>query len=420
MSFTRVIGTVLAVLLGSSSTYAQTSTLWIATGNDVAGIAQRTFTGRALLADGRPVFRTFESNNNVSVAEIAEGALDEFAGLIHAGSPRCGGFTVHASREAALNEVNNRAYIAGFRAPARLPDTIDQQGIVKHALDRVSGSKILRTNTTLQSIGTRYYQTQKGQEAAELIRREWETLGSGRADFNVGLFPHAWIQNSVIGTIRGASSPDEIVIIGAHLDSINPQNNQNAPGADDDASGIAVVTEMLRVMMEIGFKPRRTIQFMAYSAEEVGLRGSGEIADKYKSEGKNVVAVLQMDMTGFKGSERDVYLVNDFVSPELNAFLVKLLQEYNHSGAHQITHAETTCGYACSDHQSWTRNGVHAAFPFEAAFSDYNRAIHSTQDTVAVLDPTGANHARFAKLGIEFLIETAKSADGVSAQAREK
>jgi leucyl aminopeptidase len=61
---------------------------------------------------------------------------------------------------------------------------------------------------------------------------------------------------------------------------------------------------------------------------------------------------------------------------------------------------------------------VHAAFPFEAAFADYNRAIHSPQDTVSTLDATGAHQARFAKLGIEFLIETAKSAGDVSAQAR--
>ena len=418
MSCMRVIGTVLAVLLGNSSTYAQTSTLWIATGNDVAGVAQRSFTGRASLADGRPVFRTFESNNGISVAEIAESALDEFVGLIHSGYPRCGGFTVHASREAALNEVNNAANIAGFRAPGRLPDTIDQQSVVKPALDQVSGANIVRTITALQDIGTRYYQTQKGQEAAELIRREWEMLGSKRTDFSVALFPHGWIQNSVIGTIRGVSAPDEIVVIGAHLDSINQQNRENAPGADDDASGVAVVTETLRVLTEIGFKPRRTIQFIAYAAEEVGLRGSGEIADKYKSEDRNVIAALQMDMTGFKSSERDVYLINDFVSPELNSFLTTLLQEYNSSGAHKITHAETSCGYACSDHHSWTRNGVHAAFPFEAAFADYNRAIHTPQDTVSTLDATGAHQARFAKLGIEFLIETAKSAGDVSAQAR--
>ena len=170
-------------------------------------------------------------------------------------------------------------------------------------------------------------------------------LGSKRTDFSVALFPHGWIQNSVIGTIRGVSAPDEIVVIGAHLDSINQQNRENAPGADDDASGVAVVTETLRVLTEIGFKPRRTIQFIAYAAEEVGLRGSGEIADKYKSEGRNVIAALQMDMTGFKGSERDVYLINDFVSPELNSFL---LHCYKNTTVQVLTKSRTLKRHAAT------------------------------------------------------------------------
>lgn len=420
MSSMRAFATVLIVLLTSSLARAQSSTptLWIATGNDVAGIAQRSFSNRALLADGRPVFRTFESNNGIAVVELAESALDEFVALIHANFRRCGGFTVHSSREAALSEVNNPVYAPGFRAPARLfPDTIDQHSVVKPALNLVSGAEIVSTITALQNIGTRYYQSQKGQDAANLVRGKWQSLGSGRADFSVSLFPHSWVQNSVVATIRGAELPDEIVVIGAHLDSINRQNNDDAPGADDDASGIAVVTETLRVLMNIGFKPKRTIQFMAYAAEEVGLRGSGEIADKYKSEGRKVIAALQMDMTGFRGSDNDIYLVNDFVSPELTSFLKKLMQEYNHSGDHKITHAETACGYACSDHSSWTRNGVPAAFPFESAFADYNRAIHSPQDTVSNLDATGAHQARFAKLGIEFLIEMAKTA-GAAPESR--
>ena len=390
---------------------APTRTLWIATGNNVVAIAQRSFSARAVLADGKPVFRAFESSNGIAVAEIAESTLDEFVGLIHRSAPRCGGFTVHSSREAALNEVNNPVYAPTFRAPRRVfPDTIDQQSVVNQALDLVSGTEIVGTIKALQGIGTRYYQSQKGQDAALLVHRQWQGLGSGRADFSVDLFPHGWVQNSVIATIRGAELPDEMVVIGAHLDSISLPSTDDAPGADDDASGIAVVTEALRVLTGIGFKPRRTIQFMAYAAEEVGLRGSGEIADKYKSEGRKVIAALQMDMTGFRGSDNDIYLVNDFVSPELTSFLKRLMQEYNHSGAHRITHAETACEYACSDHQSWTRNGVPAAFPFESAFGDFNRKIHSSEDTVDNLDATGAHQARFAKLGLEFLIEMAKSA----------
>ena len=49
--------------------------------------------------------------------------------------------------------------------------------------------------------------------------------------------------------------------------------------------------------------------------------------------------------------------------------------------------------------------------PFEAAFSDYNRNIHSSNHTIANLDVSGAHQARFAKLGVEFMMELGKSDD---------
>ncbi len=199
-------------------------------------------------------------------------------------------------------------------------------------------------------------------------------------------------------------------MLGGHLDSINTSNQNAAPGADDDGSGVAAISEVLRVILESGFRPKRTLQFMAYAAEEVGLRGSREIANAYRSTGKKVIAALQMDMTAFAGSPKNIYLITDYVSADLTDFLKDLIGEYNGPGPHQITYGETACGYACSDHVAWTGIGVPASFPFEAAFSDYNRNIHSSNDTIANLDASGAHQARFAKLGVEFMMELGKSA----------
>jgi len=399
-----------AVALTSSVALAQESRLWIVTGSDVAALTTQSFAARAFAADGRPAFAPVDSANELVAAELAESALGDFMQVVHANFRRCGGFTVHASREAAMSEIGNAAYVAGYRAPApRFSLDIDQQGHVVPALDMVSKTEIVSTIAALQDLGTRYYQTQKGQDAALLVKALWERHGANRPDFSVALVRHGWLQNSVIATIKGAELPDEIVVVGAHLDSINQQDNNSAPGADDDASGVAAVTETLRVLMKAGFKPKRTIQFMAYAAEEVGLRGSGEIAEQYRAAGKNVVAALQLDMTGFAGSEKNIYLVTDFVSGELTDYLRKLMLEYNRTGAHQITYGDTRCGYACSDHSSWTRIGVPSAFPFESAFADYNRAIHTPRDTLANFDNTGTHQARFTKLAIEFAIEVAKS-----------
>jgi len=93
------------------------------------------------------------------------------------------------------------------------------------------------------------------------------------------------------------------------------------------------------------------------------------------------------------------------VNPHVTDFLKALIQQYNTVGPHAIAFGETECGYACSDHASWTRNGYPSAFPFEARFEDFNPSIHSPQDLVQNLDTSGAHQARFAKLAAEFAIE---------------
>ena len=227
-------------------------------------------------------------------------------------------------------------------------------------------------------MGTRYYNSDAGRDAALELHDRWKNFGAGRIDFSVTRFEHPWKQDSVIASITGSALPNEIVLIGGHLDSINYSNQSVAPGADDNASGIAVVSEVLRVLLASEFRPQRTLQFMAYAAEEVGLRGSRAIAQEYKRNAKNVVAALQLDMTGFSGSSHDMYFINDYVSTHLTDFLKELIAEYNQPGTHGITFGDTECRYACSDHVAWTEVGVPAAFPSEARSADINKAMHTS------------------------------------------
>ena len=390
---------------------SQENQQWIVIGDDAASTFASTM---AVVGAERQLLGTFsvvESINGRTVMRLDPAAEGLLHAVVHVGHHRCGGYTVHPTREAALAEASNPFYSPDFVAdPDLFPRSIDQHAIVEPALDLVDGAEIIATIQMLQDLGTRYYQSENGQKAALELQRRWEDYGAGRSDFSVSLYEHAWRQNSVIATIQGAELPDEIVVIGAHLDSINISDQNAAPGADDDASGIATVSEVLRVILESGVQPKRTLQFMAYAAEEVGLLGSGEIALNYQSDGRRVIAALQMDMTGFAGSEKNLYFVTDYVSANLTDFLQELIGEYNGPGAHQITFDETQCGYACSDHNSWTKIGVPSAFPFEARFADYNRHIHSPGDTLSNIDATGTNQARFAKLGLEFMIELGKSA----------
>ncbi|WP_164829537.1 M20/M25/M40 family metallo-hydrolase [Sinorhizobium medicae] len=392
---------------------AQDSTHWIVLGSDASASFATNLSildnGSGRMSSGLTAIQTINGRTVAVLDPILEGLLQR---AIHNAHHRCGGYTVHPTQGAAEAEAQNPFYEPG--AVDRLgdfPRAIDQQAAVRPTLDRVDKEQIVATILKLQSFGTRYYQSESGQNAALELKGLWESYASNRPDFSVKLHTHGWRQNSVIASIRGTELSDEIVVIGGHLDSINTSNVDAAPGADDDASGVAAVTETLRVILASGFRPKRTLQFMAYAAEEVGLRGSNDIVQSYRDQGLRVIAALQLDMTGYAGSSEDMYFVTDYVSANLTTFLKDLIREYNGSGPHSISHGETACGYACSDHGSWTRYGVPSAFPFEARFEDYNQSIHSANDLLEQIDTTGERQAKFSKLGVEFMMELGKNSD---------
>ena len=292
----------------------------------------------------------------------------------------------------------------------RMPLTITEDATVAQVLEVINTQNIEDHILELEDYGTRFHTTATGTQAAEDLKTKWEAMAAlyNRSDVSVRLFNHSSTNMpSVIMTIEGSELPDEYVIVGGHLDSTSSQGNNDAPGADDDASGITTITEATRALFEIGFVPKRTIEVMAYAAEEVGLVGSAEIADEYSDTNVNVVAVTQFDMTNFNGSANDIYFITDFTDSTLNSYLMDLLDHYNASGDHAITYSTSLCNYGCSDHASWTNEGFMASFPFEASFAQRNGNIHTPNDTYTVSGT--ADHAtKFTKLCAEFLIETAK------------
>lgn len=116
---------------------------------------------------------------------------------------------------------------------------------------------------------------------------------------------------NVVATLKGNDpNDDRIFVVSAHLDSRAANNNDGevfAPGANDDASGVAAIMEMVRIMSKKAFSG--TIIFMAVSGEEHGLLGSKYMASLAKTEGWNLVAMLNNDMIGNTGSSGT--LLND-------------------------------------------------------------------------------------------------------------
>lgn len=112
--------------------------------------------------------------------------------------------------------------------------------------------------------------------------------------------PHPVTMKNVLGTLRGSDPSDSrILLVSGHLDSRNSDVMDSvglAPGANDDASGVAVVLELARVMSTR--KWPCTIIFMAVQGEEQGLLGARHMAGRLKSQEANLVAMLNNDIVG--------------------------------------------------------------------------------------------------------------------------
>ncbi len=350
------------------------------------------------------------TGDRASVFRIEEKNLPALSAFMHEEFGRCGGFFAHDSAEEAQADLGpSPAAMAG-------PFTVDQQAFVAPAVSKVRESELRATIEKLTTFHNRYYSADSGVAAAKWIQGRWQELASPIPGATTRLVQHSgWKQNSVVLTIPGSEKPEEIVVLGGHLDSINGMwggEGNRAPGADDNASGIAVLTESIRVLAASGFRPRRTVEFMGYAAEEVGLRGSKEIAASYAKQGKKVSAVIQFDMTNFKGSNEAIFLLTDNVDPTVTAFLGKLIDAYG-----QVSWSTTKCGYGCSDHASWTRSGYPASAAFESSFDGMNHDIHTDRDTLSKSGGTAEHSVPFAKLAASFAAEVAKVAAPAAARS---
>lgn len=347
------------------------------------------------------------SKNNLSAIYFHPAIAESLHGKFAHGH----GYVFRNTKEDALQSLQEKP--SQKKAPFNY--TISEQAFITTALNDVDVKEIEKTILMLEGFKTRYHTRQEANDAVLKLKEIWEKMISdaGRTDVAVRIVDHVNTpMKSLILTFNGIEKKEEFVIIGGHADSTVGWNaNQTfAPGADDNASGIATITEVLRVLLKNNFKPQRTTEIMAYAAEEIGLVGSKEIAQKYASENKNVIGYVQFDMTNYKGSTKDVILMTDaYCDANLNSFLMQLMDEYNTTGLHQFTYDTSKCGYGCSDHFSWYENGFAATLPFEAKMGEDNPNIHTTGDTYAFMGSTSTHAAKFTKLGIEYVVEAAKT-----------
>lgn len=267
--------------------------------------------------------------------------------------------------------------------------------------------------------GDRYYKSENGRKAALYVKDYLRGLISGSAHperFVVEQFEHEWKQPSILFQIKRdtstSSQSDKKVIIGCHIDSINFKFYQDAPGVDDNLSGIVTVVQSIRQIVRLvesgQLAMRNSLEFHFYSAEEIGSLGSIQVFEAYRRRNNEVVALLQQDMTGYtqksldSGHKEHFGIITDYTSQSLMQFTKKIIDLYC-----DIPYLDTQCGKICSDHISALMYGYPAIYVLESKVDLSNPFIHSAQDTIERIDY--AHMLQHTKLTTAFALELAIS-----------
>ncbi|HYM09773.1 MAG TPA: M20/M25/M40 family metallo-hydrolase, partial [Bryobacterales bacterium] len=171
---------------------------------------------------------------------------------------------------------------------------------------------------------------------------------------------------NTLGEIRGASQPDQVVIVGAHLDSWDL-----GTGATDNGTGSSVVLEAARALRAFGLHPSRTIRFVLFTGEEQGLVGSRDYVKVHAAELDHIQGVVIHD-TG-TGGIKSFTLEGRY---DLREALDKLAEPLHEIGLEELSMRSTEG----SDHVPFREAGVPAFFGIQAP-AEYRRTHHSQSDT---------------------------------------
>ena len=197
---------------------------------------------------------------------------------------------------------------------------------------------------------------------------------------------------NVIGAIRGTNPElnNEWIILGAHYDHLGLGGEYSMErsaaglihnGADDNASGTAGILELARVISENRVGLDRSVMFMAFAGEELGLFGSNHFVNYPTIELENAVVMLNFDMIGRLNNNR-VFVGGVGTSPDFES----QLDQFNEPIGLTLDYSEA--GSGSSDHTSFNIKKIPVLFFFSGLHSDY----HRPSDTAEKINAEGARN----------------------------
>lgn len=261
-------------------------------------------------------------------------------------------------------------------------------------LNQINSDSLQRTVMDMQSFKNRYCGAGNKEVAQYIVNRlqSYGVVNAAIDSFLLQLDPwfappiNRYMYN-VKGTVAGSGQSDSTVIVGGHLDAVSFYEgtyylvDTATGGADDNASGIAVMLEIARIMDLNNLTPRLNVSFMGYDAEEVGLYGGQVDVMRRLNANEKIAVMINNDMVANQPEENEWTLTLHWYdnATDIVAKAEELCEEFSTITPYIPTGTENDERQA-SDSWAYAQQNVKAIFSIEHFFSPYYHTLLDTYD----------------------------------------
>lgn len=232
-------------------------------------------------------------------------------------------------------------------------------------------------------------------EDADLISRFYERGESVkvRLKMEAKTSPTKAISHNVIAELKGRELPDEVVVIGGHIDSWD-----TGQGAHDDGAGCVIAMEALTALRELNLVPRRTIRVVLWTNEENGLAGAKAYASAHAAELAKHVAAIESDSGAFKPIGFGLDLKDNAAEKDVAKVLTVYAQLLN-----KLRPQRVWTGFGGADVGPLRAQGV-PAMGLRVDGSKYFNYHHSHADTLDKVDPQELSEGVAAMAAMAYIL----------------
>ena len=288
------------------------------------------------------------------------------------------------------------------------PVVTEEDPRIREMLNQVNMDSLEATVQHLQDYGSRIWDSDNAFAASDWIASRMEALGLEVEQ--QPFYASTWMGSgnaapNVIGIQRGTLYPDTYVVCGSHFDSFSYEamyGGGTAPGADDNATGVASVLESARIMTQYEFE--YSIIYCAYGCEEMGLYGSEAYASRCQEQGMDIIGYFNNDMNGYLNPGDQIHI--DCIYPNsvepIGTYYMNVGSVYYPELP--IRHVNFTQGD--SDHTSFNNHGYMGIYPFED-YQNHSPYIHTPNDVIGTSVTSFEMSQQYCQMNIACLAEIA-------------